>query len=194
MLGDYSAINDLLYEHEGQKVCNVIKKYYIVPPQFSVQGGLYTDDIRLEINPAEGFKLAVTSDGVDPTIDDVVNDGFKLDIKEGSVIIKACSISENNDLGPIITNEYIVEYENPSFPYISPAAGSYYEETYITMYADNGSTIYYTWGDEEVSTDSTIYTDPILIPAGNNVLSVLVEDKHGLFSDVYKANYKYYPE
>nr|MCR4673659.1 chitobiase/beta-hexosaminidase C-terminal domain-containing protein [Lachnospiraceae bacterium] len=55
------------------------------------------------------------------------------------------------------------------------------------------ASIYYTWDGSMPTTNSYKYTEPILVPEGNNVLSVIVVDKHGMTSNVVKGNYIYLP-
>ena len=64
----------------------------------------------------------------------------------------------------------------------------------MTLTAEDGCSIYYTWDGTDPTTASARYTEPFEVPEGNNVLSVLVVDKTtGLDSGVYRANFIYYP-
>ena len=76
---------------------------------------------------------------------------------------------------------------------MNPEGGSVSGPGTITMTVPEGSKIYYTWDGTVPSETSAMYTEPIPIIEGNNILSVLVVDKHGKKSDVAQYNYKYIP-
>ena len=76
---------------------------------------------------------------------------------------------------------------------MTPSSGTYHSETLITMTANSGERIYYTWDGSTPTSDSEEYIDPIVIPEGNHILSVIVINKHGMSSDVLKMNYQYLP-
>ena len=76
---------------------------------------------------------------------------------------------------------------------MSPMQGEFHEPTYVTITAEEGSSVYYTWDGSVPTASSARYTDPLLIPRGNHVLSILVIDRHGLCSDILRCNYIYMP-
>ena len=72
--------------------------------------------------------------------------------------------------------------------------GSFTMPTTITINVPEGCEVYYTWDGSKPTTASTRYTGPIDVIEGNNILSVILVDKHGKTSDVLQCNYKYIPE
>ena len=68
------------------------------------------------------------------------------------------------------------------------------EETTVTITQQKDCTIYYTWDSTDPTTESAVYTEPIVVPEGDYVLSVMaVNNKTGLVSDIYRVNLGYHP-
>ena len=61
------------------------------------------------------------------------------------------------------------------------------------MTVPEGCKVYYTWDGTTPGTDSAQYTQPITMPEGNNILSLIAVNEHGMSSDVLKCNYIYMP-
>ena len=80
-------------------------------------------------------------------------------------------------------------------PVVSPDGGYYISETYITIKVPKGCSAYYLWGSSDPSTSSTKYKKPFKVIEGNNVLSVIiVNNKTGKCSEIYRGNFEYYAE
>ena len=93
------------------------------------------------------------------------------------------------------TAQYHVEENPPSYPSVSPDGGEIWGETYVTITAEENCSIYYTWDGSDPTEASAKYMEPLLVPEGNNVLSVLVvNDKNGLSSEIYRSNFIYVPQ
>ena len=114
-------------------------------------------------------------------------------MKEGETTIKAVCKTDKGDYGQVISEKYTIVYKIPEAPQIDPEGGVIKNPGTITMTVPEGSKIYYTWDGSVPSEASSVYTEPIPIIEGNNILSVLVVDKHGKKSDVTQYNYKYIP-
>lgn len=77
---------------------------------------------------------------------------------------------------------------------MSPDGGLFSEETTVTIAQQKDCTIYYTWDSTDPTTESAIYTEPLVVPEGDYVLSVMaVNNKTGLVSDIYRVNFGYHP-
>ena len=111
--------------------------------------------------------------------------------------------SENSPLGSknntgkfsaVVEETYKVTYEAPAFPVVSPMTGVYHTPTKVTIISpiDDGR-IYYTWNGTTPTASSSEYTAPIDIPEGDNILSVIVMDKHDLSSEVLRCSFSYLP-
>ena len=61
------------------------------------------------------------------------------------------------------------------------------------MTAEDNCKIYYTWDGSDPDESSSEYTEPVEIPGGNNVLSVIAIDQTtGKCSDIYRNRYEFY--
>ena len=87
----------------------------------------------------------------------------------------------------------MISYKPPAMPIASPSSGTFHEPVSVTLYSEDGGDIYYTWSGSIPTSNSTRYTAPVAIPEGNNVLSAVVIDKHGLTSEIMRCNYVYLP-
>ncbi len=77
---------------------------------------------------------------------------------------------------------------------MAPYGGSFYTPETIVVQVPEGCRVYYTWDDTVPTQESQQYREPIHIPEGNNVLSLILVDKYGMVSDVLRCNYIYMPE
>lgn len=67
-------------------------------------------------------------------------------------------------------------------------------ETSVTITVPDGCSAYYTDGSTPTAA-SHLYTQPIKVPEGNNILSVVIIDHTTkLSSDVYRGNFIYYSQ
>ena len=109
-------------------------------------------------------------------------------------MIRARAISPTGIWGPLVTKTYTITYQAPKLPVIIPSGGNYSAPVMVEImsFADDAS-IYYTWDSSRPDANSPKYEGPIQVPEGNNVLSVLVIDKHGLASEIERANFVYIP-
>lgn len=193
-LDDYDSIDELKTGVTNKKVLKVFESSVIAPPEFSVSGGKYEDDVELTLSSANGNEIFYSDDGSDPSKG---NNGIKysepISLKEGETTIKAVCKTDKGDYGQVISEKYTIVYKIPEAPQIDPEGGVIKNPGTITMTVPEGSKIYYTWDGSVPSEASSVYTEPIPIIEGNNILSVLVVDKHGKKSDVTQYNYKYIP-
>jgi hypothetical protein len=67
--------------------------------------------------------------------------------------------------------------------------------TFVVITADEGCSIYYTWDGTDPTDTSARYTEPIEVPEGNNILSIIVvNDKTKLTSEIYRTNFIYHAQ
>lgn len=191
-LKDYGAIEELQKIARGQETLALFDEYLSDEPLFSVEEGEYEDDVELTLSAADGYEIYYTLDGTDP-----VKKGRRyqeaLILTDGKTVVKAVCKNGKGVFGQIAEKTYEIHYDIPDYPRVSPMQGTFGEPTYLTIEAEEGSAVYYTWDGSDPTAASSKYTEPILVPEGNNVLSVLVIDKHGISSDILRCNYKYLP-
>ena len=170
--------------------------YRITPPTISVKSGTYSDDVTTEILCDEGDSVYYTTDGTQPSAKNgTLYEGEITIDKQGTTILSAVSCDKDTQkLSAVTTETYEIVYEAPQQPLLSPSGGRLTKETYVTITAANEKDrIYYTWDDTIPTVNSARYTEPIPVPEGNNILTVIAINDHDMASDVYKANYIYLP-
>ncbi|MCR5545199.1 MAG: chitobiase/beta-hexosaminidase C-terminal domain-containing protein [Lachnospiraceae bacterium] len=192
---DYEAMEELLSMDLTSQQLEIVNEYAISGPKFSLKSGTYTDDIEIAITGKKGYEIYYTLDGTEPSSHNGVLYEEPITIsKQGTTIVSAVCVNENGKYGVVSKETYEITYVAPSAPALSPTGGRLTKETYVTISCDvEDGDIYYTWDGTVPTTNSSRYTGPILVPEGNNVLSVIVIDKHGMTSKVVKGNYIYYP-
>ncbi len=195
VLDDYDAIGQLQEGVTNKKVLKLFADNLVVPPVFSEEGGKFNDDVVLELTSEDGFEIYYTDDGSDPSKG---NHGIRyrepITITEGKTNIKATCKNENGEWSQVIVQKYNISYKNPDKPQIDPAGGTFTTPTAINITVPEGSVVYFTWDGTTPTKESTSYAGPIEIPVGNNILSVMMVDKHGRYSDVAQYKFKYIPQ
>lgn len=94
----------------------------------------------------------------------------------------------------VVEKNYKITYADPDYPVVTPSGGSFTTPTTITVEVPEGASVYYTWDGTTPTQASAKYTGPIEMMEGNNILSLILVDKHGKTSDVLECNYKYIPQ
>ena len=89
---------------------------------------------------------------------------------------------------------FTIRLRKPETPRVTPSGGSFYAPSTIAVTVPEGCRVYYTWDGTAPTRESKQYTEPIGMPEGNNVLSLILVDKYGMASDVLKCNYVYIPQ
>ncbi len=192
--GDTDAILNLKEGVTNNKILAIFSEYSVDTPLLSMEGGTYKEDIKLTISAKKNVEIYYNIDGLDPR-----NEGTKytgaFEIKgEGMHTVKAVTKNELGVYSAIVTETYIIEYEAPADPVVTPNGGTFDEETYIYLSVPSGCTAYYTWDRTDPTAESSKYVSPILIPEGENVFSVIIiDDDTELMSGIYRGKYKYTP-
>ncbi len=194
-LEDYDALEELQSTAPNATILALFDGLLLEIPSFSLTTGTYDDDISLELwVDDDSLTIYYTTDGSDPR-DESENILYTKAITISKTkTIRAVAMDSKGNYSRISQETFTISYTKPSQPIISPSGGEFTILTYISMAAEAGSTIYYTWDGTTPTTESLCYTEPIAIPEGKNILTVLVVDKHGLNSDISQYKYSYIPE
>lgn len=194
---DYDSIVELASDIKDTEILELFDGYIVAEPVFSPIEGTYEKYVTVTLFSIEEFDMYYTINGADPdaTTGRLYDDDKGIPLKEaGEYEIKAVCVNEKGICSDVVTAEYEVELLPPEYPTVTPDGGRISSETTITIEAEENCSIYYTWDGTDPTNLSTKYEAPIEIPAGNNVLSVLViNDETGLDSGVYRTNFIYYP-
>ena len=160
---------------------------------FSESEGEYDDDLSLSLSSPKGYQIYYTNNGEDPSAGGTLFSEPIL-LGDGESVIRARAISQTGIWGPLVTKTYTIKYQAPDLPVIIPSGGNYSAPVTVEIMSfAKDATIYYTWDSSRPDANSPRYDGPIQAPEGNNVLSVLVIDKHGLLSEIERANFVYIP-
>lgn len=191
--GDYGKIEMLKAGATDSAVQSLFTDFVLDTVSFSVAGGKYADDVELTLENASDYDMYYTTDGTTPSRDHGTYYSTPFTLKDGTTTVTAVCVDDNGRAGRATEETYDIKYEPPDYPTVTPSSGVFTTETLITMTAKEGASIYYTWDGTIPTSSSAKYEAPIAIPEGNNILAVLVVDKHGLNSDILRLNYTYLP-
>lgn len=189
----FEDIIDLREKAGNADVQELFDAYSVAAPEFSIEEGSYTDDITVELVADRGTEIYYTLNEESPIDYGSLYTGpIQLD-REGTYTIEAVAVDEHGIYSKVVSGIYIISFTEPAPATASLPSGNYTEQQDIVLNIPEGCTAYYTWDGSAPTTDSAKYTAPIPMEIGNNVLSVVVVDKHGLFSRIARYNYKYIP-
>lgn len=190
---DYDGLLSLFEKAKSDAQKKKIEDAWAGEVIFSENEGEYNDDLSLSLSSPKNYQIYFTINGEDPSTGGTLfNEPILLG--DGESVIRARAISQTGVWGPIVTKTYTIKYQAPELPVIVPSGGNYSAPVTVEImsFAED-ATIYYTWDSSRPDANSPRYDGPIQVPEGNNVLSVLVIDKHGLLSEIERANFVYIP-
>lgn len=190
--GDTDAILALKNGVTDNKILSIFTDYSVDTALLSLSGGTYNDDIKLTISAKKDVEIYYTLDGSDPKTEGTK---YKSSIEITGAGMHTVKVVTKNSLGvygDVVTETYVIEYEAPEDPVVTPNGGTFDTKTYVYISVPSGCSAYYTWDRTDPTVDSTKYVSPILIPEGKNMLSVIiVDDKTGLTSGIYRGMFEY---
>lgn len=190
---NYDAISSLFESVTNDSIKKLFTDYVLDKPSFEPQGGDYEEALEISISAPNGTTIYYTMDGSDPTEHGVpYTSPISLE-EEGSYTIKATACDERGIYSEVEKEKYVIEYKAPKMATVTPTAGTYTEAISITVHVPDGAKAYYTWDGTTPTTESDLYTEPLELPEGNNILAILVVSEQGLSSPIAKYNYIYQP-
>lgn len=189
---DYPSIRTLSETTEDTEILELFSEYVPDTPEFDLPQGVYEEEISVGILSDAGCEVYYTLDGSKP------EKGKKyqqpIPVEPGKTIkIRAVACSPYEFYSEEIEGEFQVELQNPEVPKVSPSGGCFYAPHEITVTVPEGCKVYYTWDSTDPTEDSQQYTQPIGMPEGNNILSLVLIDQYGMSSNVLRCNYIYMP-
>lgn len=190
---EYESISLLADSIEDQGVKEALSGYLVGEPEFSTQGGEYDDTVEIELTSPDGCRILYSTDGQDPTkYGEQYYDPITFD-EEGEYTISAVCVNDKGIYSAIVTHKYEITISAPDIPVVSPIGGNYSIPTMITVTVPDHCTAYYTWDGSDPNVTSFIYTEPIAVPEGSNIFSVIIVDNRtDKMSSIYRSNYTYY--
>lgn len=170
--------------------------YQTEVPLFGLTEGTYDSPQKLQLSSAQGNQIYYTMDGSDPETKGVLYVN-PIDLAENNrnYTIKAVCLNEKKVYSDTVTKNYRIEIPAPDMPTVSPDGGNFTAPTTVTVEVPVGCSAYYTWDGSTPDKGSNRYSQPIEVPEGNNILSVILYDNStGLGSQVYRSNFIYYAQ
>lgn len=169
---------------ENEEIQNALSGYGIPAPKASVEAGNYDKFITVELAGNNAEHIYYTLDGSDPTTDSTLYESPININQEGTTVLKAIAVSSDSIQSCIMEQEYKITLGQLPAPEVTPESGNYTEDTKITITAYTGAKIYYTLDGNTPTSNSTLYSEPIDMPSGNNVLKVIAINDKGVTSEV----------
>ena len=113
---------------------------------------------------------------------------------EGEYTVRAVCVNDKGICSDVSENHYVIKLVSPRDPIVTPKGGIVNTETVISIFAQTGCSVYYTWDGTDPTAQSARYQEPLVIPEGENTLSVIViDDNTGLTSNIFRAVYNCSP-
>ena len=191
---DVDAIIALTKEIEDPQILELFTNYIVTGPEFSYPSGKYEEYIKVELSSSGIYNIYYTLDGSDPVTNGQIYTKPIALSEAGEYEIRAVCVNIKHIYSEVVSNTYTIDIPAPDMPSVSPNGGDFASETQIIITVPTGCIAYYTWDGTNPTTESEQYTAPIVIPEGNNILSVIsVDPKTNLTSGVYRQYYTYYP-
>ena len=194
-LEDTQAILKLKEGVTDNRILSIFADYSVDSAMISVPSGTYNEDIKLSISAKKGVEIYYTVDGSDPVTNGTkYKSSFEI-TGAGMHTVKVVTKNELGVYGDVITETYVIKYEAPADPEVTPNGGTFDTKTYVYITVPAGCSAYYTWDRTDPTEESDKYVSPILIPEGKNMLSVIIIDNEtGLSSVVYRGMFEYIAE
>lgn len=191
---NYGEIIALRDAASAQIQDTVFGGYFVSAPEFSESAGVYEDDMDLFLTADDGTDIFYTTDGSSPVEQGTAyHADTGIHLTEGVTFIRAVCRDERGIYSDVAEGEFEIAYREPDMPVVAPDSGTFTEPQTIHILVPDGCTAYYTWDKTIPDENSAVYTGAIEVPQGNNVLSVVLIDQHGLSSSIFRGNYVYMP-
>lgn len=195
---DYENIQKLSAYANAPELAELFAPYFTEAPIISPISETYDKFINVNIDSLAGDTIYYTMDGSTPDAETGIpynsDTGIPLN-KEGEYTVRAVCVNDKGIYSEVSENTYLIKLVPPREPVVTPDGGTIEEETTVSIRAEAGCSIYYTWDGSNPTEASEKYQTPLVIPEGNTVLSVLVvDDTYGLKSNIYRTNFIYFPE
>lgn len=164
-------------------------------------GDVCTTSVSISLESESGNKLyyilegpgGASSDEYEEYIEEIVITVDDLTELEEEFTLKAQSLSANADVAGVLEVTFTVQMEELTAPVFSLESGDYTEASEITIEAEGGSVIYYTYDGTTPTEESDMYTGAIQMKRGNYVLSAIAV-KGVRTSEVVSVIINYTPE
>lgn len=171
--GNSDSIKKLAKVASNDETYSLFEKYLLNQPVFNYKSGTYNEYLSVEITSENNETIHYTLDDSPATTESGVYEG-PIEVKDGTTVIHAITVNENNLVSEEIVTTYVVQSVGGMKPVISPDSGEYTDFTKITIDDISANCkIYYTIDGTEPDENSTEYTQPFEMPVGNHVVKAV---------------------
>ena len=169
--------------------------YMVANPDFDRKDGTYNNFFELEIHSVDQSDIFYSMDGTDPIANGILYENPIILDEEKTYQIQAVCLNAKGIYSDIITGTYTIIIPPPKMPEVSPDGGSFVTETTVFVQVPRNCVAYYTWDGKNPNGSSKKYQGYIVVPEGNNVLSVVLYDTvTKKFGDIYRGRFEYYAD
>lgn len=185
----YDEIESLLNECEYPDIVTAYQNYLAMPPTFSLEGGQYTDVIRLKLSANTSGTIYYTLDGSVPneTSDEY---GGNILLETGEYKVSAIFVNQYGIVSDVASESYQILVAVPDAPIVNYDTGNYTTPGLIEVEVPEGTTVYYTTDKSVPTVDSVPYTGPIPIPLNTSNFNFVAINDQGLASETVVRSYK----
>ncbi|MDD6058349.1 MAG: chitobiase/beta-hexosaminidase C-terminal domain-containing protein [Clostridiales bacterium] len=194
---DYESIVSLASGITDVDILELFDGYLVAAPVFSKDSGKYEEVLRITLFSVDEDEIYYTTDGTLPDQERGIRYDVKKPIefdKNGVYELQAICRNANGIYSEVTSATYTIVLAPPKYPKVEPDGGRITEETLVTIETEEDCVLYYTWDGTDPTESSSRYEEPLVVPEGNNILSVLVvNERTGLKSQIYRTNFRYDP-
>ena len=161
---------------------------YVEAPTSTVASGQHKNVVVTELKAGVGCDIFYVING---DIDSASEEYTKIIeiLTPGEYKLETYAVDVNGIPSAVVTYNFTIVEGEAAAPVVTPSAGTYSEDTFISITVPEGGKAYYTYDGTEPTTSSTEYTEPVAMINGNNVFKAIVVDKYGIVSEVTSKTY-----
>lgn len=194
---DYDSILELASYAPNEEIEALFAPYHTDAPVISPISDTYGRYITVNLDSLAGDMIYYTLDESTPDAADGMLYDPEIGIPltaEGEYTVRAVCVNDKGICSDVSENHYVIKLVSPRDPIVTPGGGIVNTETVISIFAQTGCSVYYTWDGTDPTAQSARYQEPLVIPEGENTLSVIViDDNTGLASNIFRAVYNCSP-
>ena len=186
--GDSRGIHELIENYSDGNVALRYSDYVSIAPTFSLESGTYVSPEPIKLSAPGNGTIYYTTDGSIPDVSSLEYMG-PIPLDTGHTTISAIYLNEKGIISEVISNSYDVILNIPNTPEILISSGRFDKPELIEVKYTEGDNLYYTTDGTDPTTDSLLYTSPLLMPIGKSQFSFCAFNEEGLSSKIVVANY-----
>lgn len=175
---------ELINSIEDDEIYSTISAYGVTAPSADPVSGDYDKYFTVALSSQNASSIYYTLDGSEPTKESTLYEGPVEINTEGMTVLRAVAVNDKEMVSRVFAAEYTIKLSELPVPAVFPDSGEYSVVSKITVTAEEGSKIYYTWDGSEPTENATLYSGPIDMPRGNNVFKVIAINGNGVKSAV----------